>query len=207
MHNIADTVLAGKPLEEANKVMILVHGRGASAASILPLAQHLVDVRDFALVAPNASGGTWYPYSFMAPESDNEPFLSAALDLLGAWLAELQQRGFASGQVYFAGFSQGACLVSEFLGRHAQRFGGAAIFTGGLIGKQLQRERYQGDFGGTPIFIGSGNPDFHVPVERVHATVNIFRDMGAAVTERIYPNKPHGILPDEIEKAKSVVRG
>lgn len=205
IHQIKNTVFRGQPLGTASKVMIMVHGRGASAESILSLADHL-EVADFCLAAPNATGGTWYPLSFLAPEEENEPNLSSALEVLEQLLSQVKAAGYDSRQIYFAGFSQGACLTSEFVGRHAQPFGGVFIFTGGVIGDVVERERYQGDFAGTPIFIGTSNPDFHVPVERVMATSNVFRELGAVVVEKIYPNMPHTIIPDEIEEANKILQ-
>ncbi|MES2517570.1 MAG: dienelactone hydrolase family protein [Bacteroidota bacterium] len=204
IHKIGNTVFSGKSLDEAKKVLIMVHGRGANAQSILSLADHLL-VKDFAFVAPNATGNTWYPQSFLAPEIQNEPYLSSALDLLTTLVNQLKAKGFEAKNIYFTGFSQGACLTSEFLGRNAERFGGAFIFTGGLIGDSVKNDRYQGNFAGTPIFIGSSNPDFHVPVERVYATSNIFRDLGATVTEKIYPNMAHTIIDDEINEANKIL--
>jgi phospholipase/carboxylesterase len=205
VHKIEQTVYTGKPLQSASKAMIMIHGRGASAASILPLADSLA-VSDFALIAPNASGGTWYPYSFLAPEAQNEPYLTSALDLIKAIVDDLTSKGFQPKDLYFAGFSQGACLTAEFIGRHANRYGGAFIFTGGVIGERVHPERYTGDFAGTPIFLGSGNPDFHVPVERVYATGNIFRNLEAEVVEKIYPNRPHTIVEDEIRQANLILQ-
>jgi phospholipase/carboxylesterase len=204
IHTIENTSYAGVPLQSAERALIMVHGRGASAASILTLADHLA-VSDFALIAPNATGGTWYPYSFIAPEAQNEPYLTSALTLLSDIVAHLKSKGFDSRHIYFVGFSQGACLTSEYLARHAEPFGGAFIFTGGVIGEVIRKERYAGHFEGTPIFIGSSNPDFHVPVERVYATANILRDLGATVTEKIYPNMPHTIIPDEIDEANRIL--
>lgn len=204
IHQIENTVFAGKPLDTASKVLIMIHGRGANAQSILSLAEHL-SVKDFALVAPNATGNTWYPQSFLAPEAQNEPYLSSALSLVTDLVNQLKAQVFQSKDIYFTGFSQGACLTSEFLGRNAERFGGAFIFTGGLIGDSLKTNRYQGNFEGTPIFIGSSNPDFHVPVERVYATTNIFKDLGANVTEKIYPNMAHTIIEDEIKEANKIL--
>ncbi len=204
IHNIANTVFSGKPIDEATKVLIMVHGRGANAQSILGLAKHL-SVDDFALVAPNATGNTWYPQSFLAPEAQNEPYLSSALEILTDLVNQLKAKGFESKDIYFTGFSQGACLTSEFLGRNAERFGGAFIFTGGLIGDSLKTERYKGNFDGMPIFIGSSNPDFHVPVERVYATSNIFRDLGADVTEKIYPNIGHTVIEDELNEVNKIL--
>jgi phospholipase/carboxylesterase len=204
IHKIENTVFSGKPIQEAQKALIMVHGRGASANSILSLVEHL-EVKDFALIAPNATGGTWYPYSFLAPEAQNEPYLSSALDLLTETVNQLKSKGFEAKNIYFTGFSQGACLTSEFLARNAERFGGAFIFTGGVIGDTLKSERYQGNFEDMRIFIGSSNPDFHVPVERVYATSNIFRDLGAVVTEKIYPNMAHTIIEDELIEANKIL--
>lgn len=199
-----DIVTAGKELDANSKVLIMLHGRGASAEDILSLAAYL-EVKDFTLLAPQATNHTWYPYSFLAPPPQNEPWLSSALDLLKEVVDELQGKGIPSQHIYFLGFSQGACLTLEFVARHATRYGGVAAFTGGLIGDTLYPGNYRGDFDHTPIFIGTSNPDPHVPVERVHATVNILKTMGADVTEKIYNGMGHTINGDEIEQANKLV--
>jgi phospholipase/carboxylesterase len=204
IHKIENTIYAGKPLKEAQRVIIMIHGRGSSASKILSLSDSL-DVSNFALVAPNATDGTWYPHSFLAPEVQNEPYLSSALENLKTVVNQVKNAGFESKNIYFTGFSQGACLTSEFIGRNVERFGGAFIFTGGVIGEKVELERYKGDFSGTPIFIGSGNPDFHVPVERVHATADIFRNLGAVVVCKIYAGIAHTIVPDEFREANLIL--
>lgn len=197
-------ISAGKKLEKGNKVLILLHGRGGSAADILSLAGYL-NVNDFTLRAPQATNNTWYPYSFMAPPEQNEPWLSSALMLLKEMVDELVNQNIPTENIYFAGFSQGACLTLEFVTRNANRYGGVAAFTGGLIGDKIYTENYQGNFKGTPVFIGSSNPDPHVPAERVHATTNILKSMGAEVTEKIYDNMGHTINQDEIEIANQLI--
>ncbi|RXK83717.1 alpha/beta hydrolase [Filimonas effusa] len=188
----------------AGKALILIHGRGGAAADMLSLAGHL-SVSDFKLVAPQATNNTWYPYSFLAPPAQNEPWLSSALDLLKQVVDDLNNEGFANENIYFAGFSQGACLTLEFVTRNATRYGGIVAFTGGLIGDKIYPGNYKGDFAGTPVFIGSGNPDAHVPVERVYATANILRDKNANVVEKLYANRPHTIIEDEITQANNIV--
>jgi phospholipase/carboxylesterase len=197
-------LIAGTSFGQATKALVLVHGRGATADDILSLADHL-NVAGYALLAPQAPGNTWYPYSFLSPVQNNEPYLSAALEQVYAAVEHALAQGIAPEQVYLAGFSQGACLTAEYAARHARRYGGLALFTGGLIGEQIDRSRYQGDFQGTPVFIGSANPDFHVPVERVYATANILREMGAAVTEKVYAGMGHTIIPDEMVQANRFV--
>ncbi|WP_288442890.1 dienelactone hydrolase family protein [uncultured Chryseobacterium sp.] len=195
---------AGIPLNQAEKALVMIHGRGGSAQDILSLSQHL-NVKDYALLAPQALNHTWYPFSFIAPVEQNEPWLSSALEMVEETVKAAVNAGIKSENIYFFGFSQGACLTLEFLARNAQKFGGAAAIIGGVIGDKINRENYKGDFAGTPVFLGTSNPDFHVPVERVYATANILREMNAEVTEKVYANFGHSINEEEIELANSVI--
>lgn len=197
-------VTAGRPIETASKALIMVHGRGASAEDILSLANWF-PVSDYALLAPQATNHTWYPQSFLAPPAQNEPWLSSALDLLKKTTDQLQQQGIAREHIYFLGFSQGACLTLEFIARNTAKYGGAVAFTGGLIGDKIYPENYSGTFDGMPVFIGSSNPDFHVPVSRVHESAAVLQAMGAHVTEKIYDNMGHTIIEDEIRQASELI--
>ncbi len=197
-------ITAGQDLHKAQKALILVHGRGGHANDILFLADELA-VNDFALLAPQATGNTWYPYSFMAPQSQNEPYLFSALNTLKSLVADINEAGISNENIYFLGFSQGACLTLEYVARNAARYGGVVAFTGGLIGDKINRSNYAGDFGGTPIFIGTSDPDPHVPVERVYATTNILKEMNAAVTEKVYAGMGHTINQDEIDQANNLI--
>jgi len=194
----------GRPLEDAAGLVILVHGRGASAADILGLAEELHQP-DLAYLAPDAAGGTWYPRSFLAPISENEPWLSSALGVLAGLVARAARAGIPRRQVVVAGFSQGACLATEFVARHASRFGGLIAFTGGLIGPPGTRFQYPGDLAGTPAFLGAGDPDPHVPWSRVQESGSVLTSLGADVTLRRYPGMPHTINRDEIEEAGKIV--
>lgn len=197
-------ITAGKPLTEAKKALVLVHGRGGSAEDILGLAPEL-DVQDYAWLAPQAANHSWYPYSFLAPQAQNEPALTKALQTLDETVAGIEKAGIQKENIYFLGFSQGACLTLEYVTRNAARWGGVVAFTGGLIGDKINRDNYTGDFAGTPVFIGTSDPDAHVPVERVYATANIMRDMHADITEKVYSNMGHTITRDEIENANNLV--
>lgn len=197
-------ILSGKDLKDAAKALIMVHGRGASAEDILSIAGH-IKVDDFALVAPQATNHTWYPYSFLAPPAENEPWLGSALDLIRAIVKDVQEKNIHSDKIYFLGFSQGACLALEYVARNAARYGGVIAFTGGLIGDKIYSENYKGDFAGTTVFIGTSDPDPHVPVERVNATENILAKMNAQVTKKIYKNMGHTINQDEIDFANTIL--
>ena len=197
-------IRTGKQTGEATKALIMIHGRGGSAEDILGLAQYL-PVNDFALFAPQATNNTWYPYSFLTPPKENEPWLSSALAVIKEVVADVQATGIKTENIYFLGFSQGACLTLEFVARNATKFGGAVAFTGGLIGDKIYAENYTGDFAGTPIFIGTSDPDPHVPVERVHASAEILSEMHAQVTKKIYKNMGHTISQDEFDQVKDLI--
>ncbi|PVH25950.1 alpha/beta hydrolase [Sphingobacterium corticibacter] len=203
IHNLAITT-SGVPLDNAEKALIMLHGRGGSAQDILSLSQHL-NVSDFALLAPQATNHTWYPYSFIAPVDQNEPYLSSALNNVEQTVQQALYSGIKAENMYFFGFSQGACLTLEFLVRNGQRYGGAVAIIGGVIGKEIDRSNYKGDFAKTPIFIGTSNPDMHVPLERVHASASILTEMNADVTVKVYDNFGHSINQEEIDWANKLV--
>jgi predicted esterase len=196
-HRGQPVLTAGAALDQAEAVMVLVHGRGATAESILTLARE-VDRPGFAYLAPQAAGNTWYPYSFLNPLADNEPYLSSALALLAGLFERLAEAGFPPEKVMVVGFSQGACLALEFVARHARRYGGVAALSGGLIGPDGTPRDYPGSLDGTPIFLGCSDVDFHIPKERVHHSAEVLRQLGAAVTERLYPGMGHTINQDEL---------
>jgi len=196
-------IYAGNKIN-AKKALIMLHGRGADAEDILALAENL-NVTDYLLAAPQASGNSWYPNSFLANPKNNEPWLSSALDLIHIIETGLIKRGIKKEKIYFLGFSQGACLTLEYTARNADQYGGIVAFTGGLIGDKIYTENYKGNFNNIPVFIGTANPDLHVPVERVKATAIILRDMGADVTEKIYPNMGHTINQDEINHVNRLI--
>ncbi|MBN7810412.1 dienelactone hydrolase family protein [Algoriphagus sp. H41] len=188
---------SGLPLEQAKKAIILIHGRGATAESILSLSSYL-NLTDYAILAPQANGNSWYPFGFMASDEGNKTTLERSLGVIAAAREELLAAGIPDERIFFLGFSQGACLSLEFAARHATRFGGVVAFTGGLVGEKLQPEKYSGDFRDTPIFIGSSDRDFHVPAKRINESAELLRTMGADVTVQLYDDPDHTIRAEEI---------
>ena len=203
-HAAQPTAYAGLPPEEATAALVLVHGRGGSAEDILALAE-FVDPRNLTVVAPQAAGHTWYPQSFLAPVAANEPGRSSGLSVLESIVQELAAGGIPPERLVLAGFSQGACLTLEFVARHPQRFGAVAGLTGGLIGPPGTLGGYQGSLEGTPIFLGSGDPDPHVPWARVEETAAILEQLGAQVELARYPGRAHTINEDEVRHLGSLV--
>lgn len=194
----------GIPLKDATAALILIHGRGDSATGILGLLPYL-DAPGFAYLAPDANGGQWYPGRFMIPRAQNQPWLDSALAKVGAVLAEIEAAGIAPERTALLGFSQGACLALEYAVRHPRRYGGVAVLSGGVIGADDELTGYDGSLDGTPVFLGCSDVDFHIPLERVQRSTQIARNLGGAVTERIYPGMGHTINDDEIDFVRGML--
>jgi predicted esterase len=205
-HQGQPILTAGESLAQAKAAMILIHGRGADANDILTLAPYLGQ-EGLAYLAPQAAQHTWYPYSFLSPLDQNEPYLSSALATVGSVLDQVLAAGIPAEKIILGGFSQGACLASEFVARNPQRYGGLLVFSGGLIGPPGTPREYQGALEGLPVFIGCSDVDPHILEVRVHETTTTLQKMGATVTERIYPNMGHTINQDELDRARQIVEG
>jgi phospholipase/carboxylesterase len=196
-HQGQPLLTAGEALEKARAAMIMIHGRGASAEDILELAAELKQPR-FAFLAPQASGHTWYPNSFLAPIASNEPGLSSGLAVIAALLERLAGAGIPAERTMLLGFSQGACLMLEFAARNARRYGGVVGLSGGLIGPDGTPRDYAGSLAGTPIFLGCSDVDPHIPKERVEESAEVLRRLGGDVTARLYPRMGHMVNRDEL---------
>lgn len=197
-HQGQPILMAGESLGRARAAMLMVHGRGARAEDILSLADEFAQT-GFAYLAPQAAGNTWYPNRFLVSFEQNEPWLSSALEFVGAALSQIIRTGIPHERVMLLGFSQGACLALEFAARNAQRYGGIVGLSGALIGPDDAPRDYVGSLNGTPVFLGCSDVDFHVPKERVDQTAAVMKRLGGEVTERLYPNMDHSVNQDEID--------
>ncbi|RQH00863.1 alpha/beta hydrolase [Natrarchaeobius oligotrophus] len=208
-HQGQPLVTGGTPLEEADAATVLVHGRGATARSILGIGTE-VHREGVALLAPQAAGNEWYPNSFLAPVESNEPGRTSGLRAVADAIEAAGDAGVPSERVLILGFSQGGCLASEFVARTPRRYGGIVALSGGLIGESADLEEYASDAGadtdgsgdagleGTLAFLGCSDVDPHIPLERVHETTRVLEALGADVTERIYEGMGHGVNEDEL---------
>ena len=183
---------AGPSPEKADVVLILLHGRGASAESILSLHSEL-GLSNVAAIAPQAAHSSWYPQSFLAQINANQPYLDSALQRIETLVIGLLSDGMSSEQIALLGFSQGACLSAEFVARNPRRYGAVMALTGGLIGPPGTPRAYEGSLSGVPVFLGTSDPDPHVPFERVDETRAVLAKMGASVELRRYPGMPHTV--------------
>lgn len=197
---------AGAPLEDARLAVILLHGRGASARDILGLAD-VLDIEDAFFVAPQAADSQWYPLPFRSPRSQNQAGIDSAFSVIASLINALTARGLDPTRIALGGFSQGACLATDFVAHHPRRYGAVFAFTGGLIGEPGTRFTFPGSLEGTPVFLGTNDPDPHVPFARVKETAGILRGMGAEVELVRYPGVPHTVVADEIERARRLLEG
>ncbi len=197
-----DLRTGGAAAARAKAVALLIHGRGATAESMLPLAD-VIAMPDLRYLAPQAEDYTWYPQSFMAPTAANEPYLSRALERIAAIITDIVAAGIAPEKLAVIGFSQGACLASETALRNPGPYGFIGVLSGGAIGPPGTPRNYAGSLAGTRVFLGCSDHDPHIPLARVKETTALFENMGASVTERIYPGSSHGVNDDEIAHVRA----
>jgi predicted esterase len=198
LHETQPLRWAGLPPHEARAALVLLHGRGGSADDMLALAQPWNRLPGWTQVALQAAGHTWYPFRFMAPLAQNEPWLTSALQAVAAAVARLETHGIAPERTVLLGFSQGACLALEFAARHARRYGGVVGLSGGLIGPDGLERQDAGTLDGTPVFLGCSDDDPHIPVHRVHHAASVLAVLGGTVTTRLYPGWGHTVHPDAL---------
>lgn len=203
-HGGMDLHTLGKPLGSSSTVVILVHGRGAGAAGIAPLAEEFA-LTDATYIIPEASGRAWYPFSFLSPIATNEPGISSGLSVIDGIITECERREIPTERIALAGFSQGACLALEYAVRHPRRYKAVLGFSGGLIGPDGTSWKAPASFDGTPVFLGCSDRDMHIPAARVRQTAEILASYGATVDMRLYPGMPHTINDEEISIARELL--
>jgi predicted esterase len=203
-HRDQPVASVGPAMTSKSTVVILIHGRNAGPDNILDLVPHFAQSH-VTYLAPSAAGRTWYPQSFLAPRAQNEPFLSSALASVGRVVDEVHKGGVPLRRIVVCGFSQGACLATEFVYRRADRLGGLVAFSGGLIGPPGTHWDRRESFAGMPAFFGCSDVDAHVPRFRVEESAGVFSTLGAEVTPRIYPGMGHLVNDDEIAHATAML--
>jgi predicted esterase len=197
-------ILRRAPGATPGRAVIMVHGRGATAESIAALGAPL-QLNDALLLAPQASGNTWYPQSFLMPMAVNEPGISSGIALLESLVRQVEGEGIPANKIALLGFSQGACLTLEFTARHPRRYGAVIGFSGGLIGPAGTPRNYPGSLDGTPVFLGCSDIDGHIPKERVQESAGVLTRMGATVDLRLYPGMGHLVNEDELSAARALL--
>ena len=205
LHLFENTAYAGANLSLATRAIIMVHGRGDASDKMLLLSKQIVNDPLMALVFPKATNNTWYPKSFLAPTQENQPWLNSALENLSNVVAHIKSHGISEENIFLFGFSQGACLAFEYVCRHATKYAGIMVLSGGLIGPAIDKSNYSGDFAGTDIFMGCSDTDFHIPLPRLHESKVVAAEMGAKVDLEVYPGMGHLISEHELSKVRSMI--
>ncbi len=198
----------GAPKGAAEAALVLLHGRGARPGSVLDLADEL-GRSGVTHIAPEAYHNTWYPNSFMADREANQPHLDSALRAADGAVDLALDAGVPLEKVVVLGFSQGACLATEYVYRNPDRYGGLAALTGGLIGGEgtTWPEADQGSLDGTPALFGSDEDDPHVPAHRVRDSADAYRRRNADVTERFYEGLGHQVNEEEMDWIRETLDG
>tara|TARA_R110002124_G_scaffold287350_1_gene473575 strand:- start:2114 stop:2785 length:672 start_codon:yes stop_codon:yes gene_type:complete len=204
-HQNQNIAQAGPNLKDAKAVMIMIHGRGASAESIIGLANEFDHKDQITFLAPQASGFTWYPYSFLAPTDQNQPGLNSGLQAIFDLVVKAENEGIKKDKIFIFGFSQGACLATEFVARHPDFYGGLIALSGGLIGDSVSSKNYEGSLEGTEVFLGCSDVDPHIPKERVDETEEVFTKLGGNIIKKIYPGMGHLVNEDEIAEVQRIL--
>lgn len=203
-HQNQQIVTGGKPAANAEIAMILIHGRGASAQSMMLFAKEFARA-DLHYRALQANGHSWYPHSFMASKEMNEPGISSGLQAIHDQIVAVGEKEIPAEKVVLLGFSQGACLTTEFAARHPRRYGAIIGLSGGLIGQSIDPESYSGSLQDTPVFLGCSDRDPHIPKERVDETADIFEQLEATVDKQIYKGMGHTVNKDEINSINTIL--
>jgi len=198
------------PSKGATAGIVLLHGRGGSAADILSLMSHAA-LPEVAAIAPEAPGNSWWPTSFLAPSAQMEPFVTRALAQVDAAIATLTAEGIPANRIWLAGFSQGACLASEAYARMGEQLAGLLAFSGGLVGTadsdgpasealyghRPKRFDYTGRRPGK-VWLSVHERDPHIPVHRVRDSATTLTALGATVETTLYPGAGHGVMRDDL---------
>lgn len=204
-HQNQPVAITGTDIDKASKAMIMIHGRGASAQSILGLSKEFDNIEDFVFLAPQASGYTWYPYSFLAPTENNQPGINSGLLVISNIIQKLNDQGISNENIFLLGFSQGACLASEFVARNPSKYAGLIALSGGLIGESIDFDSYKGNLEQTPVFLGCSDIDSHIPKERVNETEEVLNKLNGNVVKKLYPGMGHLVNEDEINSINEMI--
>jgi phospholipase/carboxylesterase len=196
LHDSASTLRLGARLAKARDAVVLVHGRGSSAAAIAGLAE-IFPGDETAFLVPEATGNTWYPERFFVPPAQNEPWLSSALGVIDCLVDEAIAAGIPPERIGLAGFSQGACLVLEYALRHPRRHAFVAGLSGALIGP-TETPRPAVDLGRTPVLLACAERDAHIPLEHVEHSAAVFASCNADLTKLLFAGSAHTVFPESV---------
>ena len=208
---------AGQNPQNAAFGLVLLHGRGAGARDITQFAQALA-LPDLALIAPEAPGLSWWPTSFLAPQEQMGPYVTAGLEEAEQAVATLMKEGLSRDRIGVLGFSQGGCLALEYLARHGDGLGFGVALSAGLVGtadrgsadpalyghsdKSLE---YATSLTGTQVYMSCHSSDPHIPLKRFEDSAKAISSLGADVSSRTKPGQGHGIDEQDVAAIRKLL--
>lgn len=194
---------AGDPL------VFLIHGRGADANDLAPLASLIGGDRPYRFIMPDAPrrfapapgmelGYTWFDGYPPEPSSVQE-----SREKFATFLTEIQQRyEVESSRILLCGFSQGALIVLDAGLRSDEQIAGIVALSGGIDEANLPDDAILSK---PPVLMIHGTRDQMIPVEVARQTRKILQ---RADIEAEYHELPigHEISEEEIRMISRFVR-
>jgi phospholipase/carboxylesterase len=195
------TQVGAAPLQ-GNKFVILLHGRRQAPEDIYEIGRR-IDLENITYLLPSAPGKTWYPSGFQRELEQNQPHVDRALVYVKRLVQYLLERDVPANNIWLMGFSQGACIGSQYLFSSRDKLGGALLFTGGLFGPEVNLASSESNcLSKMPILLTGSTTDSWVPEARVRDTACLFRKLGASVQEEIFSERDHLVSEQEIDIAR-----
>ncbi len=199
--NLHHELVAPRARADAYPTLVLLHGRGDSAAGIAPLGYEFErdDLLVISVQAPlelgrvMAGGYEWY--RLREPRRLDEATLRASLDALAEFLDAVKSAyPIDPERVVLLGFSQGAVMS---LGAHALRPESVAgvIALSGYFPIEVESEA--GNLVGRPAFVAHGVYDDIIPVEAGRRTRDLLERHGVGLTYREY-SMAHQVSAEEM---------
>ncbi len=195
-----------RPSQEPHRGAILLHGRNRPPGDMRDIAASL-GMLDWRCVFPAVEGSSWYPHPFTGPIEENEPALGASVERIRLDLERIEGEGLAAEKVLVGGFSQGACVVAEYLARGGPRPMAILLLSGALPGPDDLVRPPRADLAGVPAFVTGSHADPYMPAARVAATAEWLRAGGAEVHLTLFEDRLHTIDESEIADAASFIAG
>lgn len=191
------------PSDGPSQAAVVLHGRGADERDLLPVAAELPDdLHVLSVRAPDrlGAGYTWYELDLSggglhASQPHPEQF-RRSIDLVHEFVdAAVDAYDLDPEGVGMLGFSQGA-ITSLSVAAESPRHPWVVALNGYLAASHDDPERLA-DAAGTPVFVGAGERDQVIPLERAERAAAALREAGWDVTFETYP-AGHGTTPGEV---------
>lgn len=200
--------------EKANSVVIFLHGYGADGADLLgladPLAPHLPGTAFYAPNAPepcvnNPMGYQWFPIPWMDGSTEEQARSGAAqsFDDINAFIDKvLADEGLTPDRLALVGFSQGTMMALAVAPQREPELAGVVGFSGRLLEPDqpiAARTR-------PPVLLIHGDQDPVVPFDSMGIAGEALQKAGFTVYGHVMKGTGHGISPDGLSVALSLLQ-